>query len=153
MKKILIFLTIAAPLFIISCKEDDITNNNKETLIFSRDSISVFTADSGSVLLDDSFEEYFYHVNNFKIEFDGETNIDSLDADFLGQVNAADSAYNTFALSKRLRTKAEVNKHHIYSGTLNFPVSSMNSHVEISVKYNNKFCYLRFRNIKIYSLN
>ena len=156
MKRILISLTIAVSLFIISCKEDDIinNNNNNETLIFSKDSIGVSTSDSGvTPALYESFMEYFHNLNNFKVEFDGELNIDSVDGYFLAQVNAADSGYNIFVLSKLFDTRAEVNKHHEYYGTLGFSVSSVNSQVAISEKFNYKFCYLRFKNIKIYSLN
>lgn len=145
------FAIMLAASLIMSCGNDSITNTGtnpgNETLIYSQDSLSLITP---PFTKDTTVK--FSSISNIKINFDAETNADSINGWALFKVNAVDSANNTTILDTTYNKTLHMNNS--YTISLNNLTSTIFINLYIQCLRNSPYVfYMRLKNIKIYSIN
>lgn len=145
--KHLIFALLLTASFLIGCGEDNIVNNgnntSSETLIYSKDTLYLFTNQTGNFYvyrqLTIEFDTSYLPINTSRVEFSVLHNLDSTDS--RGLVAWRDDSLST----NQLRGYHSFNLEDVGSGFNIFSV------IYFSNSFNTK--YLKLNDIKIYKLN
>lgn len=139
-----------------SCKDDPVTPSApSETLIYSFDSLSVWSSDSGVINLHDYRIKLLIEFGNkVKIEFNLESNIDSLSANYDAQLRVSDTLAQQWFLSQMFTHPYQFNKFYTFSiSNLSLTIIEIRCDVAINDSYNHLLKFVRIRNFKVYKVN
>lgn len=153
-----LFLLLIA-IFLFACNENGVENSNTKqsgpsNLIFKLDSICIENDDPGIMWVT---ADTIFKTNNCKrilLEFDSESNIDSIDGNFVLETVVSDTTeLNTFN-SLILINANECNVHHSYQ--VNLPsLASFLVKFQLGIWWinNSENFKIGFKNIRVYKVN